>query len=83
MTATAVFLVDDHQLFLSGVRAELGDDVDVVGSASEVDAAIEMIRDRAPDVVLVDVHMPGGGGARVIARGARDASRHRGSSRCR
>jgi DNA-binding NarL/FixJ family response regulator len=61
-----VFLVDDHQLFLSGVRAELGSEVDVVGAASEVDAAIEMIRARVPDVVLVDVHMPGGGGARVI-----------------
>jgi len=64
---TRVFLVDDHQLFLSGVRAELGDDVEVVGNASDVDAAIEMIRERTPDVVLVDVHMPGGGGARVIA----------------
>jgi DNA-binding NarL/FixJ family response regulator len=61
-----VFLVDDHQLFLSGVRAELGEEVEVVGSASEVDAAIEMIRARTPDVVLVDVHMPAGGGARVI-----------------
>jgi DNA-binding NarL/FixJ family response regulator len=60
------FLGDDHQLFLAGVRAELGEVVDVVGSASDVDAAIEMIRDRAPDVVLVDVHMPAGGGARVI-----------------
>src|SRR4051794_32909942 len=67
MTTLRVFLVDDHQLFLSGVRAELGDDVEVVGSASEVDAAIEMIRDRVPDVVLADVHMPGGGGARVIS----------------
>jgi len=63
---TRVFLVDDHQLFLSGVRAELGAEVEVVGAASEVDAAIEMIRARVPDVVLVDVHMPGGGGARVI-----------------
>jgi DNA-binding NarL/FixJ family response regulator len=63
---TRVFLVDDHQLFLSGVRAELGAEVEVVGAASEVDAAIEMIRAREPDVVLVDVHMPGGGGARVI-----------------
>ena len=63
---TRVFLVDDHQLFLSGVRAELGSEVEVVGAASEVDAAIEMIRARVPDVVLVDVHMPGGGGARVI-----------------
>ena len=63
---TRVFLVDDHQLFLSGVRAELGAEVEVVGSASEVDVAIEMIRARVPEVVLVDVHMPGGGGARVI-----------------
>jgi DNA-binding NarL/FixJ family response regulator len=63
---TRVFLVDDPQLFLSGVRAELGATVDVVGAASEVDAAIELIRERAPDVVLVDVHMPAGGGARVI-----------------
>jgi DNA-binding NarL/FixJ family response regulator len=61
-----VFLVDDHQLFLSGVRAELAETVDVVGAASDVDAAIEMVRERAPDVVLVDVHMPAGGGARVI-----------------
>ncbi len=61
-----MFLVDDHQLFLSGVRAELGDEVDVVGAASDVDAAIELIRERVPDVVLVDVHMPAGGGARVI-----------------
>ena len=61
-----VFLVDDHQLFLSGVRAELGDEFVVVGSASEVDPAIELIRERNPDVVLVDVHMPAGGGARVI-----------------
>jgi DNA-binding NarL/FixJ family response regulator len=63
---TRVFLVDDHQLFLSGVRAELAEAVDVVGAASDVDAAIEMVREREPDVVLVDVHMPAGGGARVI-----------------
>jgi DNA-binding NarL/FixJ family response regulator len=62
-----VFLVDDHQLFLAGVRAELGEVVDVVGAASDVDTAIEMIRERVPDVVLVDVHMPAGGGARVIS----------------
>jgi DNA-binding NarL/FixJ family response regulator len=66
-----VFLVDDHQLFLAGVRAELGETVDVVGSASDVDAAIELIRERDPDVVLVDVHMPAGGGARVITEVAR------------
>jgi DNA-binding NarL/FixJ family response regulator len=61
-----VFLVDDHHLFRSGVRAELGSDVDVVGEASEVDAATEMIAERAPDVVLIDVHMPDGGGEAVI-----------------
>jgi len=61
-----VFLVDDHRLVLSGVRAELGDAVDVVGEASEVEAAIEMIGERTPDVVLLDVHMPGGGGRAVI-----------------
>jgi len=61
-----VFLVDDHALVLSGVRAELGDSVEVVGEASEVEAAIEMICERIPDVVLLDVHMPGGGGRAVI-----------------
>ncbi|HEY2301612.1 MAG TPA: response regulator transcription factor [Acidimicrobiales bacterium] len=61
-----VFLVDDHLLFLSGVRAELGEAVDVVGEASDVEAAIEMIAERRPDVVLLDVHMPGGGGQHVI-----------------
>ncbi|MDQ3897538.1 MAG: response regulator transcription factor [Actinomycetota bacterium] len=61
-----VFLVDDHRLVLSGVRAELGDEVEVVGEASEVEAAIEMIGERTPDVVLLDVHMPGGGGRAVI-----------------
>ena len=72
MTAAAprVFLVDDHHLFRRGVRAELGDAADVVGEASEVDAAVEMIGERLPDVVLVDVHMPGGGGEAVI-RGVR------------
>ena len=61
-----VFLVDDHRLFRSGVRAELGDEVDIVGDADEVDAAIELITERVPDVVLVDVHMPDGGGQAVI-----------------
>ncbi|MGA2519241.1 MAG: response regulator transcription factor [Acidimicrobiales bacterium] len=61
-----VFLVDDHHLFLSGVRAELGDSVEVVGDADEVAAAIELIRERVPEVVLVDVHMPDGGGQAVI-----------------
>jgi DNA-binding NarL/FixJ family response regulator len=61
-----VFLVDDHQLFLSGVRAELGDEFEIVGTASDVDQAIADIRAKTPDVVLVDVHMPGSGGRTVI-----------------
>jgi len=61
-----VFIVDDHHLFRSGVRTELADMVEVVGDASDVDAAIELIREREPDVVLVDVHMPDGGGKAVI-----------------
>jgi DNA-binding NarL/FixJ family response regulator len=50
------------------VRAEIGESVDVVGEASEVDAAVEMIGERRPDVVLVDVHLPDGGGEAVIRR---------------
>ncbi|MEX2424732.1 MAG: response regulator transcription factor [Acidimicrobiia bacterium] len=62
-----VFIVDDHDLFRAGVRAELPDDLEVVGEASEVEPAIELIVERAPDVVLLDVHLPGGGGAAVVA----------------
>jgi DNA-binding NarL/FixJ family response regulator len=61
-----VFLVDDHRLFLSGVQAELAERVDVVGTATEVNEAIEAIRRAEPDVVLVDVHLPGGGGKAII-----------------
>ena len=61
-----VFLVDDHHLFHAGVRSGLGDAVQVVGEADEVPAAIELISERLPQVVLLDVHMPGGGGRAVI-----------------
>ena len=63
---TRVFLVDDHRLFLSGVEAELGERLDVVGTATDVDEAVAAIRQLEPEVVLVDVHMPGGGGRAVI-----------------
>jgi DNA-binding NarL/FixJ family response regulator len=63
----SVFIVDDHDLFRAGVKAELPDDLVVVGEASEVDAAVELIVERRPDVVLLDVHLPGGGGAGVVA----------------
>ncbi len=61
-----VFLVDDHGLILAGLRAELADHVEIVGAADEVAAAAEMILERRPDVVLLDVHMPGGGGEAVL-----------------
>ena len=61
-----VYLVDDHRLFLAGVKAELEEEFDIVGSAHDVDAAIEEILDFNPAVVLVDVHMPDGGGIAVV-----------------
>ena len=63
---TRLFLVDDHQLFLAGVKAELEGKAEIVGSASDVDEAITQIQRTRPDVVLIDVHMPGGGGLAVI-----------------
>src|SRR5579863_9020262 len=61
-----VFIVDDHGLFRSGVRSELGDDVEVVGEADDVGPAIAAIAGCLPDVVLLDVHLPGGGGQAVV-----------------
>jgi DNA-binding NarL/FixJ family response regulator len=61
-----VFLVDDHGMFRAGVRAELGDHVDVVGEAATVAQAITLIASTEPDVVLLDVHMPDGGGRAVL-----------------
>lgn len=66
MTGPRIFLVDDHRLFLSGVRNELADAFDIVGDAGDVDEAIAGIRRAEPDVVLLDVHMPGGGGLAVM-----------------
>ncbi len=60
-----VFVVDDHDLFRAGVRAAIGGEADIVGEADDVDPAVELIRERVPDVVLLDVHLPGGGGYRV------------------
>ena len=66
MTTVRVAIVDDHELFRSGVRAELADALELVGQAGTVEAAIAMIREARPDVVLLDVHMPDGGGHAVI-----------------
>ena len=70
---TRLFLVDDHELFRSGLRAELGSSFEIVGDAGDVDSAVAGIVASLPDVVLLDVHLPGGGGATVI-----DAVRRRG-----
>lgn len=66
MSQPRVFLVDDHELIRAGLRAELNGSVDLVGEADEVAAAIEMILERTPSVVLLDVHMPDGGGLAVL-----------------
>ena len=66
MTPPRVFLVDDHQMFRAGVRAELGDAVEVLGEAADVESAVHGIRATNPEVVLLDVHLPGGGGKAVL-----------------
>ncbi len=62
-----VVLVDDHALVRSGVRSEVGDRVEIVGEAADAPTAVEVIAATRPDVVLLDVHLPGGGGPAVIA----------------
>ncbi|WP_028067133.1 response regulator [Solirubrobacter soli] len=63
---TSVFIVDDHSLFRAGVKSELEGLVEILGDAPTVEEAIERIVELEPDVVLLDVHMPGGGGLEVI-----------------
>ena len=71
MSALAtIVIVDDHALFRSGVRSEVEGLVDVVGEAGAVEEAVRVIAAHRPDVVLLDVHMPGGGGVEVIRRTA-------------
>lgn len=64
--AIRVVLVDDHALVRAGVKSEIGEAVDVVGEADDVEGAIDVIRALRPDVVLLDVHLPGGDGPAVI-----------------
>lgn len=71
-----VVIVDDHQIFRTGLRAELGTQLEVVGEAADVDEAISEIIVALPDVVLLDVHLPGGaggGGTEVLRRIAIEA----------
>ena len=66
MSVLRVVLVDDHALVRSGLRAELGDFVEIVGEAADVDEAVRVISEQQPDVVLLDVHLPGGDGRAVL-----------------
>jgi DNA-binding NarL/FixJ family response regulator len=66
--APQVVIVDDHDLFRAGVRASLGHEVEVVAESGDVEGAVRAIEELEPDVVLLDVHMPGGGGVEVIRR---------------
>ena len=68
MSAIRVVIVDDHAIFRAGVKSELEQGVDVVGEASTVREAVNLIAKQKPDVVLLDVHMPDGGGQEVIRR---------------
>jgi DNA-binding NarL/FixJ family response regulator len=63
-----VVVVDDHAMFRTGVKAEIGQAVRVVGEASDVDSAVAVITRTSPDVVLLDVHLPGGGGVEVLRK---------------
>jgi DNA-binding NarL/FixJ family response regulator len=65
-----VLIVDDHQLFRAGVRAELEPLLQIAGEAGGVEEAVSAIEEHSPDVVLLDVHMPDGGGVEVIRRTA-------------
>jgi DNA-binding NarL/FixJ family response regulator len=75
--ARRVVVVDDHAMFRTGVRAEISGAVEVVGEAADVDEAVDVVVRTQPDVVLLDVHLPGGGGAEVMRRSAPRAPRTR------
>jgi DNA-binding NarL/FixJ family response regulator len=77
MSGPRVVIVDDHELFRAGVRSELEGLVEVAGEAATVDEAVAAVREARPDVVLLDVHMPEGGGVEVIRRLAGDETRPR------
>ena len=64
----SVVVVDDHAMFRTGVKAEIGRSVAVVGEAADADRAIAVVLRTQPDVVLLDVHLPGGGGVEVIRK---------------
>ncbi|GGU08650.1 LuxR C-terminal-related transcriptional regulator [Nocardioides albus] len=70
MSEVKVVIVDDHAMFRTGVRAELSRSpvIRIVGEAEDVDTAVKAIAEGKPDVVLLDVHLPGGGGVEVMRK---------------
>jgi DNA-binding NarL/FixJ family response regulator len=66
MSQRRVVVIDDHDMFRAGVRSEIGTAVEIVGEGSDVDSAVKAIVGTEPDVVLLDVHLPGGGGTEVM-----------------
>jgi DNA-binding NarL/FixJ family response regulator len=66
MSSRRVVVIDDHDMFRAGVRSEIGTSVDIVGEGADVDSAVKAIVGTEPDVVLLDVHLPGGGGTEVM-----------------
>ncbi|WP_327640159.1 response regulator transcription factor [Kribbella sp. NBC_00482] len=66
MSSRRVVVIDDHDMFRAGVRSEIGTSVDIVGEGADVDSAVKAIVGAEPDVVLLDVHLPGGGGTEVM-----------------
>jgi DNA-binding NarL/FixJ family response regulator len=71
MAGRSVVIVDDHAMFRTGVKAELSGHVQVLGEAADVDQAVVAVLALKPEVVLLDVHLPGGGGAEVMRRVAK------------
>jgi len=70
MSSPRVLIVDDHSLFRAGVRAEIEPLLEIAGEAGSVEEAVDAVVRARPDVVLLDVHMPDGGGVEVIRRTA-------------
>lgn len=73
-TPIRVVIADDHPIWISGLRADLGDEFDVVASAADAAEAIAAIDEHRPDLVLSDLHMPAGGGRRVAVERGRDTN---------
>ena len=73
---TTVVIVDDHAMFRAGVRTEIGEGVQVVAEAGDVDEAVAAIAAHQPEVVLLDVHLPGGGGTEVMRRSVAPHTRY-------